>query len=546
MKFYYSRLLLFLGLLPAVLIANEAERVVIVANSNDSGSVEIAEYYAKQRQIPVENIIALPMPTKETITIREYVDTLYNPLLGQLIDKGWVKGARSGAADTVGRKRMSIGAHSMSYLVTTRGVPLRFANDPQLYEPETANLQKELRMNQGSVDSDLMVMAVPAQLPLTSLLKNPFFEKDYPPQQVTTAFVRVCRLDGPSVDRVLSLIDRTIEAEKRGLRGRAYIDTGAGPNPKGNEWINAAGDYAEAAHFDTDFEGTRAQMNFSHRLDAPAIYMGWYRADAYGPWKEPRWSVPPGAIAFHLHSYSATTVRSSTKRWLGPFVQQGYCATVGNVYEPYMDFTHHPHLMLKHLLAGRTFGEASAYSYPVSSWMGVAIGDPLYRPFKVSLKQQLTELEEGPWASYVIIREVNRRKAEVSAGEALSYARAMYIKYPSLALAYKLAGLHQELGQPRKGVEALKIIRYMSVFPVDERVLVKQIADFLHTYGESEMALEVYEKLVSEKDLGKSLRIVLLEDGSKIAQQVGKRTLASSWGMQARQLKQPPVKPNKG
>ncbi len=546
MKNYYFRIVfIFISALHLVGHANEAESVVIVANSNDVGSVDIANYYARQRAIPVENIIALPMPTTETITIREYVDTIYNPLLGELIDKGWVNGARSGVADTVGRKRLSIGAHKMSYLVTTRGVPLRFANAPDLYEPETANLQKELRVNQGSVDSDLMVLAVPAPLPLTSLLKNPFFEKEYPTQQVTTAFVRVCRLDGPSVEKVLSLIDRTLEAEELGLRGRAYIDTGKGPNPKGNEWINAAGDLAEAAHFDTDFETSRVQMDFHSRLDAPAIYMGWYRSAAYGPWKEPRWSVPPGAIAFHLHSFSATTVRSATKGWVGPFVQQGYCATVGNVYEPYMDFTHHPQLLMKHLLAGHSFGEAAAYSYPVSSWMGIAIGDPLYRPFKVTLKQQLTELEEGPLASYVIIREANRRKDEVSAEEALSYARAMYIKYPSLALAYKLAELHQELGEPRKAVEALKIIRYINTFAVDERVLVKQIADFLHKYGESEMALGVYEQLVAEKNLGKSLRISLLEDGSKIAQQVGKRALASSWGMEARQLKQPPTAPKK-
>ena len=389
-----------------------------------------------------------------------------------------------------------------------------------------------------------MVLAVPGQLPLSSLLKNPYFETAYPTQQVRSQFLRVSRLDGPSVQKVLALIDRTLEAEEVGLRGRAYIDVGAGPNPKGNEWIQAAGEYAEAAFFDTDFEATRTQMDFRHRLDAPAIYMGWYRPAAYGPWRQPRWSVPPGAIAFHLHSYSAATVRSARKRWLGPFVQQGYCATVGNVYEPYIEFTHQPQLFLKHLLSGRTFGEAAAYSYPATSWMGLAIGDPLYRPFKLSLKQQVTELEAGPWTSYVLIREANRRRAEVSTEEALSYARAMYLKYPSLALAYKLAQLHHELGQPRKALEALKIIRYMTVFPIEERVLVKQIADFLHQYGDSELAFEVYEKLLAEKDLDKRLRINVLEDGAKIAQTVGKLRLASSWGMQARQLKQPPAEPN--
>ena len=45
--------------------------------------------------------------------------------------------------------RMSVAVHSMSYLVTTRGVPLRFANDPELYEPEAANYQQALRVNRG-------------------------------------------------------------------------------------------------------------------------------------------------------------------------------------------------------------------------------------------------------------------------------------------------------------------------------------------------------------------------------------------------------------
>ena len=92
MKSICSRvLILIICALSSVALGSEAERVVIVANSNDPGSVEIARYYAIKREIPVGNIIALPMPRTETITIREYVDTIYNPLLGELVEKGWVQ-----------------------------------------------------------------------------------------------------------------------------------------------------------------------------------------------------------------------------------------------------------------------------------------------------------------------------------------------------------------------------------------------------------------------------------------------------------------------
>ena len=71
--------------------AGEAAHVVVVVNANDSGSTEIAKYYTEQRGIPKANIIALEMPTKETVTVREFVDTIYNPLLNALIEKGWKK-----------------------------------------------------------------------------------------------------------------------------------------------------------------------------------------------------------------------------------------------------------------------------------------------------------------------------------------------------------------------------------------------------------------------------------------------------------------------
>ena len=83
--------------------ADEAAHVVVVVNANDSGSTEIAKYYTEQRGIPKANIIALEMPTKETVTVREFVDTIYNPLLNALIEKDWMNVVKANGRDVVGR-----------------------------------------------------------------------------------------------------------------------------------------------------------------------------------------------------------------------------------------------------------------------------------------------------------------------------------------------------------------------------------------------------------------------------------------------------------
>lgn len=536
----FSRLIPILLVISGTLFANEADRVIVVVNSNDPGSLEIAEHYVSKRGIPAENIVRIAASTKETISVQEYVDTVYNPLLGQLIESGWIEGARSRSADHIGRYRMAIAMHKISYLVTTRGVPLRITNAPELLEPGTEKLQDILKVNRGSVDSDLAVMAVPGGLPLTSLLKNPYFQNPNPSDQDKSTVLRVCRLDGISVESVKRLVDRSIEAERIGLRGRAYIDIG-GPHATGDEWFQLAADLAKAAHFDTTIETSKRPMDERDRLDAPAIYMGWYRAHAIGPWRQARWDVPAGAIGFHLHSFSATTVRTPNKGWVGPFIEQGYCATIGNVWEPYLEFTHRPQLLLQHLLSGRTFGEAAAYSYPVTSWMGIAVGDPLYRPFALGLDAQL-KLKDEPMSAYVALREINRVEAADGAKAAVAYARSQFMQNPSLAMAFRLAQLHDQAGEGSKAVEALKVIRYIDYFAVEERVLVSEIANLLSKHGEHRMAYEVYAKLLAERNLPKALRIQLLDRGSKIAMAAGETNVGSQWTMKARQLKQPPAK----
>jgi uncharacterized protein (TIGR03790 family) len=516
----------------------DAASVVILVNMDDRESVAIGNYYAEARGIPEGNIIALAMPTEETISLRQFVDEVSNPLLNALMDEAWISGVKARDTDRYGRVRLSVAIHKIRYLVTVRGVPLRFSNDPELLDESLPNLPNQFRFNRGSVDSELALLTGPPGSSMTSLIPNPYFEGKRVSPTDAQRVIKVSRLDGPTKPLVIRLIDRTLEAEKIGLMGRAYVDAG-GPHAKGDEWMEATRDLLEAAYFDTSFEASKRLMGFEDRLDAPAIYVGWYRGHAYGPWLEARWSVPPGAIGYHLHSFSATTVRSRTKAWLGALIAQGYSATWGTVYEPYLEFTHHPHILLAHLIKGGNFGDAASLSMPALSWQNVAIGDPLYRPFKVSLDEQLRGSMDSAFSAYAPIREMNRIAEERSEAEAVEYGQSQFSKQPSLALAYRLAQAYTAEGKVRGAVNSLKMVRFIRTFSRDEVVLVQKIASLLHRHGESQIALELFEKLLSDRDLPESLKIALLDAGAAIAGEAGNAMLASRWMLEAQELKQP-------
>lgn len=514
-----------------------ANSTIIVVNRSAPDSLQIGQYYAKQRGIPESNIVYLDAPTQETISISEYVESVANPLLNALLDNYWVKGVKDIKRDTYGRERLSASIHSIRFVVLIRGVPLRIANDPTQILESFNNLPNKFRVNNGSVDAEVALLLAPPSTSMTAFLPNPYFDKNPISDQVANRLLKVSRLDGPTKSDVIRLIDRTLEAEKVGLMGRVYIDTG-GPHEKGDVWIRSAGTLVENAYFDIDYEPSKRLIDFRDRLDAPAIYMGWYRHHAYAQWAAPRWPVPPGAIGFHLHSFSATSVRDP-KTWLGAFIAQGYCASVGNVYEPYLEYTHRPEILLEHLIEGGYFGDAVMRSMPSLSWQSVAIGDPLYRPFKVDLREQLKQSSDAVFGTYANIREINRILSEEGSEEAIIFGRTRFVSQPSLALAYRLAVLYSNAGQHSESIEVLKVVRYMSKFSIDEIVLVQKIANLLNKHGENELALNLYRKLLEERGLDKRLLISLYEGGTIVASSCGKSVLSSRWSIEARKLKSP-------
>jgi tetratricopeptide (TPR) repeat protein len=111
------------------------------------------------------------------------------------------------------------------------------------------------------------------------------------------------------------------------------------------------------------------------------LYFGWYAQHATGVFSDPHFHFRPGAIAVHIHSFSGSTVRQPDKFWVGPLIRHGAAATLGNVYEPFLQLTPTLDLFYDRLVNGLTFGESAYASLRAISWMTTIVGDPLYRPF---------------------------------------------------------------------------------------------------------------------------------------------------------------------
>ncbi|MBM3853979.1 MAG: TIGR03790 family protein, partial [Verrucomicrobia bacterium] len=109
-----------------------ADHVLILANSEDPDSLQIARHYAEVRGVPAKNLLALKMPLVEAITWREFVATMWDPLLEVLQPAGWIDAVPMATTDFVGRKKYAPNHHRIAALVVCRGVPLKIEHDPAL------------------------------------------------------------------------------------------------------------------------------------------------------------------------------------------------------------------------------------------------------------------------------------------------------------------------------------------------------------------------------------------------------------------------------
>ncbi|MBN2584621.1 MAG: TIGR03790 family protein [Planctomycetes bacterium] len=354
------------------------ENIVILVNDRVPQGVELGTYYAQKRGIPTENICHLQTTDAEIVSREDYDKQILAPLT-EFLDKRLGK-VRVKLPE--GELVLMMDQKQIRCLVPMFGVPLKidgFISVKEMYKSMAAG-----------VDSELALLPKRGHL-LGGAAGSPYYNADMPFNDLLARhMLLVCRLDGPSPEIVRRMIDDALWAEANGLSGRAYFDVrniDKGGYAQGDRWIREACRLMTEAGVPSTLDEKAEVMSIGQKMPEACYYMGWYMENVSGAIARPDFKFERGAVAYHLHSFSALTIRSTTQRWVGPLLAHGAAATMGSVYEPYLRGTPHVDVFTDRLLKGYTFAEAGYMSQEMLSWTMTFVGDPLYRPFAKPFRQ---------------------------------------------------------------------------------------------------------------------------------------------------------------
>ncbi len=509
MAWWFSGLAVGLAVLRPPVAPASGSEVLVVFNSALPESKAVAAYYAERRGVPAGQVLGFELSREESVSRAEYRDTLEQPLLKELEARFWRLGDAE-IADTNGRPvkiERKVLESKIRYLALCYGVPLRILPDSNLKEPAEDTMRPEFRRNEAAVDSELAVLPLTHQkLPLAGPLRNHTYTTTNAAWlSPTNGVLMVTRLDGPTPEIARGLVDKAMQAETEGLWGRAYFDwrNVADPAMKpGDDWIRTAADMARLLGFETITNDQEATFPASFPMSQIAYYLGWYRQHVDGPFTLPNVEFMPGAFAYHLHSFSAATLRSTSNHWAGPLLAKGATATMGCVHEPYLGGTPDLGVFTARLLFHNfTFGEAAYASQNVLSWMTTVVGDPLYRPGAKPPPRLHIELEakQNKLVEWSHLRVVNLNQSRgASLAEMISYLEQIPITKQSAVLSEKLGDLCAAQGKPASAVHAYERALKLDPSPQQRIRLRLTLGERLLALNRHAEAAANYEKLLEE------------------------------------------------
>src|SRR5438094_1823040 len=97
----------------------EAAATVVIYNEADVVSLDLAGYYAQQRNIPFDHLIGLTCSPNEEISREEYDRTIAEPLRKIFTDRGWWKAPAE--------PNQPVTENRIRFVVLMRGMPLKIA-----------------------------------------------------------------------------------------------------------------------------------------------------------------------------------------------------------------------------------------------------------------------------------------------------------------------------------------------------------------------------------------------------------------------------------
>ncbi len=488
-------LLLLISGGPALADVSLPSATIVVYNSNVPESVALAKFYAQKRGIARDHLVALRCPVEEEITRGQYDTSIRDPLREIFRQRGWWQTTGEGAETRV----MTT---SIKFVALMKGMPLK-VHAAEAYPGDKVMAGPIGGRNEASVDSELVILARFAP-EISGAINNPYFLSFRAITEIPDAPVLlVCRLDAPRAETVRQMITDAIEVEKNGLWGRAYVDGArntSGGLEMGDRWLAEIPPQLRRVGVPTVYDNEPALFPEGYPMSDCALYYGWYAAQVAGPFAQPSFRFVPGAVAVHIYSFSASTIRDPNASWVGALLTRGAAATLGNVYEPYLQLTTSLSIFNDRLLHGFTFAESAYMATQSASWMGVMVGDPLYRPyaswlqldpkrtpapavsewkmyhdfavrnvsaepadFRKLARQAASRARNGP-----MIEDLGQIDAEegnwASAATQFQQARSIYTKRDDILRASLLeANAWAKQGKPKRGLEVVRsVLRIVS------------------------------------------------------------------------------------
>lgn len=476
------------------------KETVVVFNPSCEGSEALAKYYAGLRHIPDERVVGIACPKEETITRDEFEKTIREPLLKKFTDKKWWVVESRDVLDPNGNptiKEPKVVSQDVRVLVLMRGMPLRVKRASQEASPNV------METDEASVDSELAALGL-MQRPIKGGIENRYYQstRRFADHYEARGQLLVGRLDAADIETVKRMINDTLKAESEGLWGRAVVDFALkdGAFLEGERWLGNSVKLFRDAGIPVYADRNKEILRNHWPLPDTILYFGWYIDQCSGALGAAEFKFKPGAIACHLHSFSAASLRTKTEHWCGPLLDHGAAAVLGNVWEPYLTLTTHFDLVNARLLEGFTLGEAAWSGTPVISWMNVLVGDPLYRPFR---KERAQPGSGSPGATYALYHDLAHRylphDGKKFRREIVHIAEEN--KNPALLeLAAMLSTLEGNFGEAD---DFYQHARSLNTEPADQIRCALYRAELAQRKGKPEEARDQLEQIINEPSFAK-------------------------------------------
>lgn len=384
--------------------SDDPRRVLVVYNAdfpdwNGNGigdSLEVALYFKSRRRIPDGNMLGVHCSLDFKYEYEDWGD-LFHEIIEPL------------------RTRLSLlGEEEIDMIVTCHGMPVKFIRK---YSPFTDRAIDQIIGYPWNIGT-----AQNYHLPKRSW-PNPYHESsptippdkghfDHSYKYNGFNIYLVTRLDGPSANHAIDLVERALYGEKYlwpaagYFSGTLYIDTQykAYTNQELQGYpfhyttytscdksIAYSKIFAEASDYDWLWENTSTEVEIGdsgamYHTGAPAdhaadalFYAGWYNINKYND----VWEWIPGSAACDFNSLSILGIRDETPpSFLASAFLRGLTCGTGVIFEPETVGHQKPEVFFHAMLNGFNFAEACGLATPTLCFSNMSVGDPLYNPHR--------------------------------------------------------------------------------------------------------------------------------------------------------------------